>query len=295
MEISATDACLMSDPKTLSSDYERIAAAITFIQAHHDQQPDLATIARHINLNEHHCQKLFTRWAGVSPKRFVQLLTLESTKRRLATAQSLLSVALDSGLSSPSRLHDLYVRFEAMTPADYRAGGKGLIITYGCHPTRFGTALIAQTERGICNLQFYESDNLLDAADSLQRQWPQAELQQQPEQTQAIADRLNQSLATNGKPLAVLVKGTNFQIQVWRALLTLPPGGLATYQDIANQLGRPTAARAVGTAIGANPVGYFIPCHRVIRATGEIGGYHWGPLRKTMMLGWEAAQSQEDI
>ncbi|NEQ42509.1 MAG: methylated-DNA--[protein]-cysteine S-methyltransferase [Leptolyngbya sp. SIOISBB] len=284
----------MSDSQTLSSDYERIAAAIAFIQAHHDQQPDLATIAQHVYLSEHHCQKLFTRWAGVSPKRFVQLLTLESTKRRLATTQSLLSVALDSGLSSPSRLHDLYVRFEAMTPADYRDGGKGLDIAYGLHATRFGPALIAQTERGICNLLFCEPDQKVGAADWLQRQWPQAKLQQRPEQTQLIADRLNQSLAANGQPLAVLVKGTNFQIQVWRALLTLPSGRLATYQDVANQLGKPKAARAVGTAIGANPVGYFIPCHRVIRATGEIGGYRWGPLRKTMMLGWEAAQYQED-
>ncbi|MEM6713564.1 MAG: methylated-DNA--[protein]-cysteine S-methyltransferase [Cyanobacteria bacterium P01_C01_bin.147] len=285
----------MSDSQTLSLDYERVAAAIAFIQSHHEQQPDLATVARHVHLSEHHFQKVFTRWAGVSPKRFVQLLTLESTKRRLATTQSLLTVALDSGLSSPSRLHDLYVRFEAMTPADYRDGGRGLTIAYGLHPTRFGTTLIAQTERGICNLQFCELTDSLAPVDRLQRQWPQAKLLQRPEQTQPIADRLNHSLTTaNGQPLSVMVKGTNFQTQVWRALLTLPWGHLATYQDIANHLGKPKAARAVGTAIGANPVGYFIPCHRVIRATGEIGGYHWGPLRKTVMLGWEAAQYQED-
>ncbi|WP_201279036.1 methylated-DNA--[protein]-cysteine S-methyltransferase [Leptolyngbya iicbica] len=280
---------------TLASDYERVASAIAFIQSHHHHQPDLATIARHVHLSEHHFQKLFTRWAGVSPKRFVQLLTLENTKQRLTTTQSLLAVALDSGLSSPSRLHDLYVRFEAMTPADYRSGGAGLVISYGLHPTRFGTALIAQTDRGICNLLFCEPHDFRRDVDWLKQQWPQAEFQQQPEHTQSVADRLNQSLAgDNQQPLTVLVKGTNFQIQVWRALLTLPLGGLFTYQDIANRIDKPKAARAVGTAIGANPVGYLIPCHRVIRATGDIGGYRWGPLRKTVMLGWEAAQSPED-
>ena len=280
---------------TLASDYERVASAIAFIQSHHHQQPDLATIARHVHLNEHHFQKLFTRWAGVSPKRFVQLLTLESTKQRLISTQSLLAVALDSGLSSPSRLHDLYVQFEAMTPADYRNGGAGLVISYGLHPTRFGTALIAQTKRGICSLQFCEPSDLMRDVDWLRQQWPQAELQQQPEQTQLVADHLNQSLKVDTQqPLTVLVKGTNFQTQVWRALLTLPPGCLFTYQEVANRIDRPKAARAVGTAIGANPVGYLIPCHRVIRATGEMGGYRWGSLRKTVMLGWEAAQFQED-
>lgn len=286
----------MSESSTLSSDYARVAAAIAFIQAHHEQQPDLATVARQVNLSEHHFQKMFSRWAGVSPKRFVQLLTLESTKRRLATTRSLLSVSLEAGLSSSSRLHDLYVHCEAMTPADYRAGGKGLAIAYGLHATRFGTALIAQTERGICNLQFCEPDDAANGVEWLHTQWPQASLKHQPEQTQAIADRLNQSLTTStAQPISLLVKGTNFQVQVWRALLALPLGSLATYQDIATSLGKPTAARAVGTAIGANPVGYLIPCHRVIRATGEIGGYRWGPLRKTAMLSWEASQCQEDI
>jgi len=288
--------CLMPDSLTLASDYERVASAIAFIQSHYRQQPDLATLARHVHLSEHHFQKLFTRWAGVSPKRFVQLLTLESTKQRLTTTQSLLTVALDSGLSSPSRLHDLYVRFEAMTPADYRDGGAGLAIAYGLHPTRFGTALIARTERGICNLQFCVPDDRGHAVDWLRQQWPQADVAQRPEQTQPIADRLNHSLTTEipQPPLTVLVKGTNFQIQVWRALLTLPMGHVLTYQDIAHRIDKPTAARAVGTAIGANPVGYLIPCHRVIRATGELGGYRWGALRKTVMLGWEAAQCQEE-
>ncbi|MEM6518597.1 MAG: methylated-DNA--[protein]-cysteine S-methyltransferase [Cyanobacteria bacterium P01_C01_bin.70] len=286
----------MVNPCTLSLrsaavDYDRVAAAIAFIQAHRQQQPNLATIARHVHLNEYHLQKVFSRWAGVSPKRFLQLLTLEDTKRRLLTARSLLTVSLESGLSSPSRLHDLYMRFEAMTPADYRDGGSGLAIAYGLHPTRFGRALIATTDRGICQLQFYAPDESAVALDRLRAQWPQATVHYAPQQTQSISDRLNQSLAAPAeKALPLLVKGTNFQVQVWRALLELPPGGLATYQDIAERIGKPRAAQAVGTAIGANPVGYLIPCHRVIRATGDIGGYRWGTLRKTAMLGLEAAQ-----
>jgi len=285
----------MPDSSTLSpsyaEDYDRIAAAIAFLQAQRQQQPDLAAIARHVHLSEHHFQKLFSRWVGISPKRFLQVLTLEATRHRLQTSRSLLAVALESGLSSPSRLHDLYIRFEAMTPATYREGGKGLDIAYGLHGTRFGTALIATTDRGICNLQFCESDAPNRAHDWLQAQWPQASLHQAPEHTQPISDRLHQALGNRPpQPLSLLVKGTNFQTQVWRALLDLPLGSLATYQDIANRVGNPQAARAVGTAIGANPVGYLIPCHRVIRATGELGGYRWGQLRKTAMLGWEAAQ-----
>jgi len=288
----------MPDSSILSpsaTDYDRIAAAIAFIHAQRQQQPDLAAISRHVHLSEHHFQKLFSRWAGISPKRFLQVLTLEATRQRLQTSRSLLAVTLESGLSSPSRLHDLYVRFEAMTPAEYRDGGKDLDLAYGLHPTRFGTALIATTDRGICNLQFCESDVPQLAHDWLRAQWPQASLHHLPERTQAVSDRLNQSLSSaENQPLPLLVRGTNFQTQVWRALLDLPLGSLATYQDIADRLGNPKAARAVGTAIGANPVGYLIPCHRVIRATGELGGYRWGPLRKMAMLGWEAGQLEAE-
>lgn len=281
-------------PNSAAADYDRVAAAIAFIQANWQQQPDLATIARQVHLNEQHFQRIFSRWAGVSPKRFLQLLTLEDTKQRLNTSRSLLTIALESGLSSSSRLHDLYVRFEAMTPADYRDGGRGLVIAYGLHPTHFGLALIAKTDRGICNLQFCDPDEFPAVIERLRTQWPNASWYEDVENTRAISDRLNASLTmTSCQPLPLLVKGTNFQVQVWRALLALPMGSLATYQDIADRVGKPKAARAVGTAIGANPIGYLIPCHRVIRATGEVGGYRWGSLRKTAILGWEAAQSLE--
>ncbi|WP_204139539.1 methylated-DNA--[protein]-cysteine S-methyltransferase [Halomicronema sp. CCY15110] len=287
----------MSDPFSLASDYERVASAIAFMQSHSPQQLDLAAMAGHVQFSEEYCQQLFTRWAGVSPQHFMPLLTVASTKQRLLNTQSWLAAILDADSLSPHRPQGSYVRLEAMTPADYRSGGSGMEIAYGLHATRFGPALIAQTAQGICNLQFCASDHLIQAVGQLQQQWPQAKFTQHPELTQSVADRLNQALMTESPqpPLTVLVKGTNFQIQVWRALLTLPLGSLLTYQDIANRIAKPKAARAVGTAIGANPVGYLIPCHRVIRATGEIGGYRWGPLRKTVMLGWEAAQCQEEV
>ncbi|MGF1460333.1 MAG: methylated-DNA--[protein]-cysteine S-methyltransferase [Leptolyngbyaceae cyanobacterium] len=275
-----------------AEDYERVAAAISFIESHRQQQPDLARVAHHVHLSESHFQKMFTRWAGVSPKRFLELLTLEDTKRRLATAQSLLSITLETGLSSPSRLHDLYIRFEAMTPATYRQGGEGLAIAYGFHPTRFGTALIATTERGICSLQFCHPGSTDTAINGLQQRWPRATFILDPSRTQPIQASLQGLPQAPTRPLSLFVKGTNFQIQVWRALLRLPFGSLATYQDIANDIGKPKAARAVGTAIGANPIGYLIPCHRVIRRTAELGGYRWGQLRKAAMVGWEASQQE---
>ena len=272
-------------------DYERVAAAIAFIQAHRHEQPDLAAIAQHVHLSEYHFQRLFSRWAGVSPKRFLELLTVEYAKRRLNDSPSLLELSLETGLSSSSRLHDLFVKLEAMTPADYRAGGEGLDMAYGISLTRFGPALIATTERGICNVQFLEENEVNQAFDWLQRQWPQASIHQDQTAIEAIGERLNHILTTpNAKPLSLLVKGTNFQIQVWRALIHLPFGSLVTYQDIAHYIGKPQASRAVGTAIGKNPIGYLIPCHRVIRGSGALGGYRWGLPRKSTILGWEASQ-----
>lgn len=275
-------------------DYQRIADAIAFIQAQQQQQPDLAAIAKHVHLSEYHFHRLFARWAGVSPKRFLQLLTVEYSKQRLQETHSLLRLSLEAGLSSSSRLHDWFVRLEAMTPAEYRDQGKNLVIAYGIHPTLFGMALIATTERGVCNLQFLNPDEIDAAVTWLQEQWPLAMLRPDTARTQPISDRLNQAMLTpTNKPLPLLVKGTNFQIQVWRALINLPFGSLATYQDIAIAMGNPQAARAVGTAIGANPVAYLIPCHRVIRRTGHLGGYRWGCLRKSTILSWEASQLQE--
>jgi AraC family transcriptional regulator, regulatory protein of adaptative response / methylated-DNA-[protein]-cysteine methyltransferase len=199
---------------------------------------------------------------------------------------------LDVRLSSPGRLHDLFVNLEAMSPGEFKAGGAGLQIRYGIHETPFGTSLIATTTRGICNLYFLETTDEQTAAQRLRLAWKNAEIIRDEQATQSLRDLIfNSETLSQQKPLTLLVKGTNFQIQVWRALLKLPFGAIATYQTIAQMVDRPTAARAVGNAIGNNPIGYLIPCHRVIRESGELGGYGWGVERKTVMLGWEASRT----
>ncbi|TVQ16213.1 MAG: methylated-DNA--[protein]-cysteine S-methyltransferase [Leptolyngbya sp. DLM2.Bin15] len=281
-----------ADPTLKQQDtYERIAAAIAFLRQHHAEQPDLKAIAAHLHLSDYHVQRLFTQWVGISPKRFLQYLTVGYAKSTIQTTKTLLDLTLDAGLSSPGRLHDLFVKLEAMSPGEYKSGGRGLQIRYGIHETPFGYALIALTHRGICNLMFLEQADQGAAVQYLQTEWPAAGLMVDPAITQEVSDRIFTPLATHPTPLIAHVKGTNFQIQVWRSLLMIPPGGLATYGGMAKILGRPTAARAVGTAIGRNPVGYLIPCHRVIRESGDLGGYRWGLERKAALLGWEASRS----
>ena len=271
-------------------DFERVARAIAYLNRHAERQPGLAEVARHVHLSEHHFQRLFTRWAGVSPKRFLQYLTLEHAKARLADTASLLELAGDVGLSGPGRLHDLFIALDALSPGEYKAGGAGLTITYGLHASPFGDCVIATTPRGVCGLKFV--DDRKGPAAGLREDWPEAKLVRDDDATSAIVRRIFDPLATgHGAPLAVAVKGTNFQLQVWRALIALPFGGLATYGGIAHALGRPTAARAVGTAVGANPVAWLIPCHRVIRESGALSGYRWGIDRKSAMLGWEAVRA----
>lgn len=221
-------------------DYQRIAAAIAYMRQQQQAQPSLADIAQQVHLSEYHFQRLFSRWAGISPKRFLQALTVESAKARLTQSPNLLTLSLESGLSSPARLHDLFMTLEAMSPADYRDGGIGLAICYGVHATPFGLALIATTPKGICNLEFIDDPDPAQATARLRELWPQADLTLDVDATQAVCDRLLQPLATpNPPPLSLLVKGTNFQIQVWRALLKLPFGSLSTYQTIANTLAAP--------------------------------------------------------
>jgi AraC family transcriptional regulator of adaptative response/methylated-DNA-[protein]-cysteine methyltransferase len=273
-----------------SEDYYRIARAIAFMRHHHLTQPDLATVAHHLGLSESHFQKLFTRWAGISPKRFLQYLTIEYARSKIHQTSNLLDLTLDVGLSSPGRLHDLFVNLEAMSPGEFKAGGAGLQIRYGIHATPFGKALIATTDRGICNLHFLDSTPDLPPEQFLQQTWSRAELIYDPPTTQPLQTLIFDPLTfSQPKPLTLLVKGTNFQIQVWRALLKVPLGEMTTYQSIAGMIDRPTATRAVGTAIGNNPIAYLIPCHRVIRGSGELGGYRWGLDRKTAILGWEAS------
>ena len=270
-------------------DYRRVAQAIQWLQTHAAAQPGLESVARHIGLSEHHFQRLFTRWAGVSPKRFLQFLTLENAKRRLAETRNTLDLAAAVGLSGGSRLHDLFVTLEAMSPGEARLGGAGLNIRYGVHDTRFGSALIGLTPRGVCALQFI--DDGASAHALLASRWPRARLLPDATATAAVARRLFAPLErADPQPLAVLVKGSNLQVQVWRALLALPAGAVTTYGDVAAALGHPGAARAVGAAVAANPVAVLIPCHRVIRASGALAGYRWGETRKAALLGWEAAR-----
>lgn len=275
-----------------SETYERIAKAIAFMRQNHLNQPDLTTLAHQVHLSEYHFQKLFTRWVGISPKRFLQYLTVEYAKSKIAETASLLDLTVDSGLSSPGRLHDLFVKLEAMSPGELKAGGKGLQIEYGIHPTPFGECLIATTARGICNLHFLDTTSKDTAEHMLCSEWSNADITRDQQATKEICDRVFEPVAANSKPLILFVKGTNFQIQVWRALLRVPFGGITTYQGLAEAMGCPTAARAVGNALGRNPIGYLIPCHRVIRESGELGGFRWGLDRKTVLLGWEASQNQ---
>lgn len=278
-----------------SKDYSRIALAIAFMRQHHLSQPDLATVARQIGLSEYHFQRLFTQWAGISPKRFLQYLTVEYAKSKIAQTKNLLDLTLDVGLSSPGRLHDLFVNLEAMSPGEFKTGGSGKQISYGIYDSPFGKYLLATTSRGICNLHFLDRSDERTAEETLRRIWKNAEIIYERQTTQPLHDRIfNLNTSSDRKPLTLLVKGTNFQIQVWRALLQIPLGGITTYQNIASSIGRPTAARAVGNAIGNNPIAYLIPCHRVLRESGELGGYRWGLERKAAILGWEASRTIEE-
>lgn len=272
--------------------YERIAKAIAFMRQNHLNQPDLATIAQQVHLSEYHFQRIFTQWAGISPKRFLQYLTVEYAKSKIAEAANLLDLTTEVGLSSPGRLHDLFVKLEAMSPGEFKTGGIGLQIGYGIHSTPFGGCLIATTPRGICNLHFLDATSQDAVEQAFCLEWANADIRPDQQATQEICDRIFAPGATDSNPLVLHVKGTNFQIQVWRALLNVPFGEITTYQGLAAAMGRPTAARAVGNALGRNPVGYLIPCHRVIRESGEFGGFRWGLERKTVLLGWEASQTQ---
>jgi AraC family transcriptional regulator of adaptative response/methylated-DNA-[protein]-cysteine methyltransferase len=275
-------------------DYQRIEQAISYLRAHYQRQPDLRDVARHVHLSEYHFQRLFTRWAGISPKRFLQYLTLEHAKRLLKESRSLLDATFESGLSSPGRLHDLFVTIEAMTPGEYKKDGEGLTIHYGFHPTPFGECLLAVTQRGICGLGFVSNGKRGYVVQDLKMRWPGARFSEKPELTNPLVDRIfNPSRNSRRNPLPLFLKGTNFQIKVWEALLKIPEGKIVSYEDLAHSLGKPKASRAVGNAVAKNPVSYIIPCHRVIRREGATGKYHWGAMRKQALLGREWAQTEK--
>lgn len=271
-------------------DYDRVERALQFLEGSSPNQPSLNELASHVGLSEFHMQRLFTRWAGISPKRFMQVQTLHHAKEALDGARSVLDGTYSAGLSSSGRLHDLFVSLEAVTPGEYRTGGTGLRIDAGFHDTPFGECLIALTERGICGLSFVEGERDASWSD-LEQRWPGASVTESSRRTTNVAQEIFEPLgARSGRPLALLVRGTNFQVQVWNALLRIPAGRFAAYEDIAHAIGSPKAMRAVGTAVGRNPIAFLIPCHRVIRASGAIGGYRWGLPRKRAMIAWEAGR-----
>lgn len=274
----------------LSVDYDRVARALHFLEAAGPSQPSLQDLSLHVGLSEFHLQRLFTRWAGISPKRFLQVQTLHYAKEVLAEARSVLDGTYEAGLSSAGRLHDLFVSLEAVTPGEYRTGGAGLRIDAGFHETPFGECLIGVTNRGICGLSFH--DGTREAAwEDLQARWPMAAVHESTKRTAPLVQQIFDPLSSGGdRPLALLVRGTNFQVQVWNALLRIPPGRFAAYEDVAAAAGSPTAVRAAGTAVGRNPIAFLIPCHRVIRSTGALGGYRWGVPRKRAMMAWEAGR-----
>ncbi len=278
----------LTDFKELSEDYLRIEQAILYLENHHKDQPGLEEIAASVGLSEFHFQRIFTRWAGISPKRFLQFLTKENAKDLLDKSENLLDTTLQVGLSSLGRLHELFVTTEAVTPGEYKSRGAGLTIRYGLHPTPFGKCLIGVTERGICHLGFVQT-NEGEAIDALVADWKEAKMIEDHRSTASLVAPIFLLNAREQTPLHLHLRGTNFQLKVWEALLNVPTGTVTTYQRIAAQIGQPTASRAVGAAVGHNPIAVLIPCHRVIRSLGEFGNYRYGAPRKMALLGWEQA------
>jgi AraC family transcriptional regulator of adaptative response/methylated-DNA-[protein]-cysteine methyltransferase len=280
---------------TASADYALIAKALGYLEENFKDQPNLDRLSEELAVSRFHLQRLFTRWAGVSPKRFLQFLTVEHAKTLLRDSEPILSAAFASGLSGPARLHDLFVHTEGVTPGEFKLAGSSLTISYGIHETPFGTALLAQTNRGICHLSFLGSEDGPSreaAVATLEEEWHGATLMEATDDTEnAVRTIFSAPGGTPPEaPLSLFLKGTNFQIKVWSALLRIPPGNVTTYGRLARFLDSPGAARAVGSAVGRNRIAYLIPCHRVIREMGAFGQYRWGSERKKAMLGWEAAQ-----
>jgi len=274
------------------SDYDRIAEAIVFITKHVSSQPSLDQVAAHLHLSPYHFQRLFRRWTGVTPKRYLQILTVERAKQLLAESRSLLDVSDSLELSSGSRLYDHFIQLEAVTPGEYKQRGKDLIIDYAVHSSPFGNIFIATTSRGICKLCFLDYSNLNEHLTELRNNWPLAMIQENFHSTLPVVDAMFSHRQYPDRLLSLYVSGTNFQINVWKALLQIPAGAVVSYSQVAKTLGMPRAARAVGTAIGANPVAFLIPCHRVIQQTGRLGGYHWGETRLHAIHAWETARNE---
>jgi O-6-methylguanine DNA methyltransferase len=275
------------------TNYSRIAEAIEYIQTNFKTQPRLEEVAEKINLSPFHFQRLFTDWAGVSPKKFLQYITVEHAKKMLKENQAtLFETAIETGLSGTSRLHDLFINIEGMTPGEYKNGGENLSINYSFAESPFGNILVAATAKGICHIAFADDDQ--EALQALKIKFPNATYKQRVDLLQQNVLYIFTHDWSKLHQIKLHLRGTEFQLKVWETLLKIPMGQLTTYGKIARQINIPTAARAVGTAIGDNPVAFLIPCHRIIQSTGIFGGYHWGSIRKTAMIGWEAAQMLND-
>jgi AraC family transcriptional regulator, regulatory protein of adaptative response / methylated-DNA-[protein]-cysteine methyltransferase len=280
-----------------TDDYARIRRAIGFLTDYAHAHPNLDTLAEAMGLSPAHAQKLFKRWCGLSPKEFIQAIALDRAREMLDGSASLLETAHEIGLSGAGRLHDLFVSYEAMTPGDYKRRGAGLTLHYGFHACPFGTALAMVTERGLAGLAFVNEDageTLADSLTDMQRRWPEATYVEDAARTgPAIASIFGAATQPPSKPVRLVLIGTDFDVRVWRTLLQIPMGRAVTYGDLARHLDIPRAARAVGSAVGRNPISFVVPCHRVLRSDGGLGGYHWGLTRKRALIGWETGRLQQ--
>lgn len=271
--------------------FERIAAAIEFLGQHFREQPSLDEVAAQVHLSPYHFQRLFTEWAGVSPKKFLQFLTLDYAKKLLQeNGSTVFETAIETGLSGTGRLHDLFISIEGMTPGEYKNQGEALLIHYSFAESPFGNILVASTSKGICHMAFADDESM--ALQELRDRFPKASYQQLVDRFQQTALQLFTRDWNQPEQVKLHLKGTEFQLKVWETLLKIPAGGLSTYRSIAQEMKHPRALRAVGTAIGQNPIAFLIPCHRVIQSSGQFGNYHWGATRKAAMIGWEAASCE---
>lgn len=275
----------------LSRDYRRMESILDWLVEHFDSQPSLEEIAARAGLTPFHFQRLFSRWVGLSPKKFVQFLSLQRAKGSLDASRSVLDAAWDAGLSGAGRLHDLFVQLDAVTPGEYKRRGEGMVIRYGYHPSPFGECLLLASDRGICGLAFINGGERQTALKGSLRGWENARLKEDPERCAALVEKVFNRSERQAEPLKLFVRGTRFQVKVWEALLRVPAGALISYSELARRAGRPKAVRAVANANAVNAVSYLVPCHRAIRKAGLLGGYRWGLPRKLAMLSREAAQA----
>jgi len=273
-------------------DYQRIETAIRFIEENFKIQPRLEEIAASVHLSRFHFDRLFKRWVGISPIQFMHFLTLDYTKQKLAESRSVLEASWEAGLSGSGRLHDLFVNFEAMTPGEFKSRAAGLEISYGFSDSPFGECLLAITDRGICHLGFVVGTGKSEAMEDLYDTWPGATFTEMQDRVRPVVERIfGRDEKDKSESLNLIVKGTNFQINVWKALINIPEGCVLSYSDVASRLGKEKAYRAVANAVAMNPIALLIPCHRVIASTGGMHKYRWGSARKKALLGWEAART----